>query len=177
MELKRMQENDSTPLELAADLPSQCGHEKSSRRSKIFPSVVSRRLAPLNSNCIVCGAQNPNGLQLAFRAGSNGVSAAWVPKGGWESFEGTVHGGIITAVLDEAMSKAIIACGWEAFTVELRVRFHDRVSPGERLHVHGWIVEKRKRRILAEASLAGDTGKERAHAWAVFLIPRGHSPL
>ena len=173
-----MQENDSAPLELQAS-PSpqyQYGrHEESPRRGKIFPSVVSRRLAPLNSNCIVCGSQNLNGLQLAFQAGSNGVSAAWVPKSGWESFEGTVHGGIITAVLDEAMSKAIIACGWEAFTVELRVRFRNRVAPGERLHVEGWIVGKHKRRILAEASLAADTGRERAHAWATFLIPRDDS--
>ncbi len=133
-----MRENDAALLELEARPESQqplgsCS--QSSRRSEIFLPAVSRRLRPLNPNCVVCGAQNPNGLQLAFQTGPNGVHARWVPKEGWESFQGTVLGGIVTAVLDEAMSKAIIACGREAFTVELRVRFRERVCPGEELHV------------------------------------------
>jgi acyl-coenzyme A thioesterase PaaI-like protein len=60
-----------------------------------------------------------------------------------------------------------------AFTVDLRVRFRGRVSPGEELRVHGWVVEKRKRRVLTEAILVTGTGIERAHAWAAFLVPRG----
>lgn len=130
---------------------------------------VPRRLAPLNPNCIVCGAQNPKGLHLAFDTGSNGVEAAWVPTAEWESFQGTVHGGIITAVLDEAMSKAIIARSWEALTVDLRVRFRSRVLPGEELRLRGWVVEKQRRKILTEATLVSGAGVERAHAWATFL--------
>ena len=71
------------------------------------------------------------------------------------------------------MSKAVIACNWEALTVDLRVRFRGRVAPGEKLRVHGWVVEKQRRRILTEASLVTGTGVERAHAWATFLVPRG----
>jgi len=136
-------------------------------------SCRSRRHAPLNPNCVVCGADNQKGLQLEFQGGPNGVDAVWVPTEEWESFRGTVHGGIITAVLDEAMSKAVIARNWEALTVDLRVRFRGRVSPGEELRVHGWVVEKRKRRVLTEAILVTGTGVERAHAWAAFLVPRG----
>jgi acyl-coenzyme A thioesterase PaaI-like protein len=152
-------------------------HAQSFWQSENRADFASRRFAPLNSNCIVCGAQNANGLQLTFETRSNGVRARWAPKTGWESFQGTVHGGIITAVLDEAMSKAIIASGWEAFTVELRVRFHHRVSPGEELYVRGWVVERHKRRILAEACLTAETGRERAHAWGAFLVPPGETAL
>ena len=140
--------------------------------SKTAHPTVSRRYARLNPNCVVCGAHNPRGLQLEFRNGPNEVHALWVPTEEWESFEGTVHGGIITTVLDEAMSKAIIARNWEALTVDLRVRFRDRVSPGEALRVRGWVVQKQKRRILTEASLTTNAGTERAHAWATFLAPR-----
>jgi hypothetical protein len=168
-----MPDTESVVLDRARSQPNR-QHDQGShlpRSNEIVPASASRRIAPLNSRCFVCGEQNPNGLQVMFETRSNGVHARWVPEYGWESFQGTVHGGIITAVLDEAMSKAIIACGWEAFTVELKVRFHGRVSPGEELRVEGWVVEKRKRRILAEASLAAPAGRERAHAWAAFLVP------
>ena len=125
-----------------------------------------------NPNCVVCGTANPHGLRLRFLRTSDGARASWHPAGHWESFHHTVHGGIITAVLDEAMSQAIMAHGWEALTADLHVRFRDRVIPLEPLEVHGWVVAKRRRRITAEATLAGSNGAERAHAWATFLAPR-----
>lgn len=131
----------------------------------------SGREACANPQCIVCGAENPNGLQLDFVVGVAGAEATWVPADGWESFRGTVHGGIVTAVLDESMSRAIVARGWQALTVDLRVRFHGRVRPGETLRVQGWVVERRRRRILAEAKLFTEGGVERAHGWGVFLTP------
>ncbi len=135
-----------------------------------------RYQARLNPGCVVCGAENPKGLHLEFVPDFDGVGADWTPAEGWESFFGTIHGGIITAVLDEAMSRAVIACNWEALTVDLRVRFRARVTPGEKLHVRGWVVEKRRRKILTEATLVTPTGVERAHASAVFLMPRlGHT--
>ncbi len=125
----------------------------------------------LNPKCVVCGADNPNGLQLDFLVGPAGANATWLPSQGWESFRGTVHGGVVTAVLDEAMSRAVIARGWEALTVDLRVRFHARVIPGDPLRVHGWVVERRRRKIVAEAQLLTAKGVERAHAWGIFLMP------
>lgn len=140
----------------------------------IAASPVYRGHARLNPNCVVCGVHNAKGLQLEFQQDREqlGVGATWVPTTEWESFQGTVHGGIITTVLDEAMSKAVIAQNWEALTVDLRVRFRDRVAPGERLQVRGWVVEKHRRRILTEATLVNESGAERAHAWATFLVAR-----
>ena len=125
--------------------------------------------ARLNPACVVCGTQNPKGLHIEFVHDSDGVRANWTPSEGWESFPGIIHGGVITAVLDEAMSKAIIARDWQALTAELRVRFHGRVSPGDTLQVRGWTKDRRKRRIRAEAVLTTEKGQELAHAWATFL--------
>jgi acyl-coenzyme A thioesterase PaaI-like protein len=165
------------PAKASARLPLQSDYDigalAAEGQSRTSLLLFSRRHAPLNPNCVVCGADNQKGLQLEFQGDPNGVDAVWVPTEEWESFRGTVHGGIITAVLDEAMSKAVIARNWEALTVDLRVRFRGRVSPGEELRVHGWVVEKRKRRVLTEAILVTGTGIERAHAWAAFLVPRG----
>lgn len=68
------------------------------------------------------------------------------------------------------MSKAIIDRGHEALTAEITVRFRRQVRPGDVLRVRGWIVDERKRRIRAEATLESVGDGEYAHAWASFLI-------
>lgn len=130
-----------------------------------------RKNARINAACIVCGAQNSRGLRLQFTQSSVSASATWIPTADWESFQGTIHGGIIGTVLDEAMSQAIIERGLEAYTAELRVRYHARICPGDELDLRGWVVEKRRRHIRAEAVLVTTAGEERAHAWGTFLVP------
>jgi acyl-coenzyme A thioesterase PaaI-like protein len=127
---------------------------------------------PLNPECFVCGDQNPNGMHLAFQDGDRRAFARWATDGAWQSYKGIVHGGIISSVLDEAMSKAIISSGTEAFTAELRIRFRKKVCVGDVVLVNGWVVSAEKRRILAEASLTSEDAEERAHAWGVFLVER-----
>jgi acyl-coenzyme A thioesterase PaaI-like protein len=124
----------------------------------------------LNPDCVVCGQENPIGLQLAFEADGNASMAWWTASAGWESFKGVIHGGVICAILDEAMSQAAIGAGYTALTAELRVRFRKKVSVDDELCVRGWVVGVRKRKIMAEASLTAADGAEKAHAWATFLM-------
>jgi acyl-coenzyme A thioesterase PaaI-like protein len=123
-----------------------------------------------NDRCLVCGDRNPQGLRLCFAPeGDHAVTAIWRTNDAWEGFRGMIHGGIVSTVLDEAMSKAVAAVGICALTCELRVRLRQRVKVAEELRVRGWVVERRKRRITAEATLKDLEGLERAHAWATFL--------
>jgi acyl-coenzyme A thioesterase PaaI-like protein len=123
-----------------------------------------------NDRCFVCGSRNPQGLRLCFAPdGDRAVVAVWRTKEVWEGFRGVIHGGIVSTVLDEAMSKAVAAAGICAVTCELRIRLRQRVEVAEELRIRGWVVEKRKRRIAAEATLNDSDGLERAHAWAIFL--------
>lgn len=133
-----------------------------------------RAIALLNPACVVCGQENPHGLHLEFQSEQDPAiaRAPWTASVGWESFQGVIHGGVISAVLDEAMSKAIIFAGHEAFTAEMKIRFRRKVSIGETLSVRGWVVAVHKRKISAEASLASADGVEKAHAWATFLTAR-----
>jgi acyl-coenzyme A thioesterase PaaI-like protein len=128
--------------------------------------------APLNPACFVCGEQNPNGLHLVFQADGQRAFATWTPRAGWESYQGIIHGGIISSILDEAMSKAIISGGHEALTADLRIRFRKKVCVGDVMSVSGWVVSIDKRKIQAEACITFKDGEERAHAWGVFLVVR-----
>jgi hypothetical protein len=151
------------------DETSDCGVENTVRLVGGAPSQGVRATAPLNPACVVCGQENPRGLRLEFQSDGDLSMAQCTASAGWESFKEVIHGGVICAVLDEAMSQAIIAAGYEALTAELRVRFRKKVSVHDVLHVRGWVVRAQKRKIVAEGSLTSAGGVEKAHAWATFL--------
>jgi uncharacterized protein (TIGR00369 family) len=139
-----------------------------------------RRTSVLSaSSCFVCGPDNPRGLHLAFQTNEDGeMIAEWIPEPEMEGYQGIVHGGIVSTVLDEAMAKVVDATGADALTVELRVRFRRQVSSGSPVHVRGWIEGRNKRMINTEAVLTGADGVELAHAWAVFLaLKQERSPI
>jgi acyl-coenzyme A thioesterase PaaI-like protein len=126
------------------------------------------------SACFACGPRNPHGLGLRFSAlEDQSVTADWTVAPGFEGFEGILHGGIVATVLDEAMAKAVVRRGWHALSVELRLRLRKHTGTGETVRIRGWVVERRKRLISAEASIAGPDGEERAHAWGSFLVLDG----
>ncbi len=122
--------------------------------------------------CFACGQTNERGLRIRYqRNGSGEFSAGWTPEPEFEGFSGIIHGGIVSTVLDEAMSKAVAASGSEALTAELRVRLRAPVRTGERFRIRGWIVRQRRRVIETEGVVLGADGAEYAHAWARFLPP------
>jgi acyl-coenzyme A thioesterase PaaI-like protein len=97
------------------------------------------------------------------------MTAMWTPSPAWEGFRGIVHGGVVSTVLDEAMSKAVAATGSEALTGELRVRFRRHVTSDDAFLIRGWIVRRNRRLIETEAALTATDGTEHAHAWGRFL--------
>ncbi len=127
-----------------------------------------------NSGCFVCGEDNPHGLHIRFERTEGGEAVAeWIPGRTMEGFEGIVHGGIVSAVLDEAMSKAVAASQTEALTVELRVRLRRNLVPERSCRVRGWVSSRKGRITRTEATLTSRDGREYAHAWATFLSLNG----
>jgi acyl-coenzyme A thioesterase PaaI-like protein len=122
------------------------------------------------SSCFACGPDNSRGLRLQFQKNEAGEMAAeWIPELEYEGFQGIVHGGIVSTILDEAMSKVVAESGVKALTAELRVRFRQHVTSVRMVHVRGWIDSHNKRMTKAEAVLTSSDGSELAHAWATFL--------
>ncbi len=131
---------------------------------------ATRLGARAQSSCFACGPDNPHGLRLKFEKNNTGeMIAEWIPEPSTEGFDGIVHGGIVSTVLDEAMPKAVVAAEVEALTAELRVRFRRHVASGSKVQIRGWIDSRNKRVIKTEAALTGPDGAELAHAWASFL--------
>jgi uncharacterized protein (TIGR00369 family) len=101
--------------------------------------------------CFACGKGNPIGLKLSFEEVDGKARASFIPLEEHSGYVGIVHGGIITTLLDEAMAYACIMKGIGAVTAEIRVRFRNPASPGERIEVEGEVVGRKGKVILAKA--------------------------
>lgn len=99
---------------------------------------------PPASRCFVCGPQNPIGLRLRFSPQGPGVVAEFVPGEEHVGWEGVIHGGLIAAVLDDAMANIWAWRGTPAVTTSISVRFRRPVRPGERLQVFAEPVGARR---------------------------------
>ncbi|MCU0871754.1 MAG: PaaI family thioesterase [Pirellulaceae bacterium] len=106
--------------------------------SHVARSAFRRQTHP---GCFVCGPANGHGLGLEFRLGEGGVvEASFACQGAFEGYPATLHGGIICALLDGAMTNCLFAHGHAAVTAELKVRFRHPVMTERPARVRAWIA-------------------------------------
>jgi uncharacterized protein (TIGR00369 family) len=108
-----------------------------------------------DNRCFVCGLENPFGLKVCFetdRAGQS-IRAVFVPAACHQGYEGIVHGGVLSALLDEAMAKLAYQMDLPSVTAELTVAFRAPASPGDELVVSGRITEATRRLVRASARI------------------------
>ena len=107
------------------------------------------------SNCYVCGQENPAGLRVCFEVDRNArtITGRFTPRVEHEGWQGIVHGGILAALLDEAMVKLSAYVGSPAVSAEITVRFKAPAAAGDQLAITGRIVKESGRLIEAEAEV------------------------
>lgn len=128
------------------------------------------------TNCFVCEPTNSAGLQIPFfhdRAGER-VIADVLLSDDYSGAPTMVHGGVVLAVLDEAMAWACIAVGhrW-AMTTETTTKFARPVLVERQYRVIATIVTQDATSIRAQGSVTfenkGET-KTCAESEATFAI-------
>ena len=120
------------------------------------------------NRCFVCGPDNPAGLRLRFVQDGARVRAEFVPREEHVGWEGIVHGGILAAVLDDAMGNVFYLQGYQALTARMEVRFRRPVRPGEHLEVRAWVAAEDTRTVTTRAELVRN-GEVVCSAEARFL--------
>ena len=111
-------------------------------------------------NCFVCGENNPGGLHLNFEIDKDKqtLKTTFIASTTFQGWDGIVHGGIISTLLDEAMSKLSFELGYNAVMASLEVRFKKPAPILEPLHVYGEITEVSKRLVKAKARVVKQDG-------------------
>lgn len=91
--------------------------------------------------CLLCGEKNPWSLNLNFSPGSDGaVSARFQPHHGLQGYTDILHGGVIAALLDAAMTHCLFHHNIQAVTGDLHVRFVQPVSCDSVVSIRAWIL-------------------------------------
>jgi len=111
-------------------------------------------------NCFVCGQNNPDGLRLTFEIDPENqtLKTTFVANPTFQGWDGIVHGGIVSTLLDEAMAKLAYELGYDTVTVSLEIRFKKPAPILEPLLVYGEITEVSKRLVKAKARITKEDG-------------------
>jgi len=124
----------------------------------------------VSSMCMVCGRDNDSSLKARFYELEDGeLLGVFAPLEIHQSYPGRVHGGVITAMLDETIGRAVNLNDLDAWgvTVEITVRFRKPVPVGEEVRVVGRITKDSRRLfegsgeiVLADGTVAAEaTGR------------------
>lgn len=112
-----------------------------------------------DSRCFVCGMSNIGGLQVRFfRQGNSGATAECKPDKAFTGYDGLLHGGVASSLLDEIMIKAVLAHGKLVVTAKMTVRYHRPVLMGKKLILRGKIVGEKGRIFDTEGVLIDSSG-------------------
>ena len=114
-----------------------------------------------NNRCFACGKENPFGLQVSPDIDPDGtqVKIECTPPVHFQGWTNVIHGGILSTLLDEAITYVGIASfDGPAVTAQLEVRFKKPATAGEKLIIIANRVKMTKRLIEAEAYINSENG-------------------
>ena len=121
--------------------------------------------------CFACGPRNPYGLKLHIEREGDKVVAKFTAPEEYQGYPGFLHGGIITALLDEVMSRvSIITYNRWTITGGIDVHFRKPVFIGQEVTAIAEHVETNKRMVTAKAELLLPDGTAAARATGRFFF-------
>ncbi|MCK4244600.1 MAG: PaaI family thioesterase [Candidatus Omnitrophica bacterium] len=123
--------------------------------------------------CFVCGKNNPLGLHAVVERDKDKIIGEFVPKREHEGPKGILHGGIVSALLDEVMvhlAHTVISPGQDTPTVSLTIRFFKPVPTGKKIILEAIATGKHSKLVQAQASVKFEDGTLVARAEGKFII-------
>lgn len=122
-----------------------------------------------HASCMVCGQKSSLGLKFSVQGDS--VIAIFQASPQWQGYSGFLHGGMISTLLDAAMTHCLFHYGIEAMTASLKVRFLQPVPCTANLEIKATLGERRRHVYLLDAELAS-SGRCLARAEGRFVTSR-----
>lgn len=122
--------------------------------------------------CFVCGVENPAGLHAHFyQTDETTCVGRFLPDPHHQGYPGRVHGGVVAAMLDETLGRAVWAQDAKDWgvTAELTIRYKAPVPLNATLTVVGRLTKDRRRMFEAEGELVLPDGTVAVVAHGKFI--------
>ena len=132
------------------------------------------RKQPNSRKCFICGLENEEGLKLSFfeEPEEQRVRCDLTIPDAYQGYPGVVHGGIVTAVLDEvAVRAAMIDEGHEQMmvTAKMSIRFRQPTPTEEPLVAQGWVTRTSRVGTVARGEVRLADGTVTAECEALHI--------
>lgn len=131
---------------------------------------ISGNMEKSTNMCFACGKDNPIGLKLHFEWDGKTAKTEFTPTELHQGWSGIMHGGIITCLLDEAMSYATLFEKIDTVTARLQVRIKRTIPIGEPLSITGTIAKRTRKLAETRATIFLKDGTPAAEATATQFI-------
>jgi acyl-coenzyme A thioesterase PaaI-like protein len=122
----------------------------------------------------VHGLRNPVGLHLQYHLAGEWVVTEWTPDENHVGFPGFAHGGLVGAVLDDAMGRCTAMLHRWVMTARQSLRFRNGAPIGAALRVEARMTRIQRRMITAEGRMLLPDGDVVAESDATFLPVPDH---
>lgn len=126
--------------------------------------------------CFLCGLQNDFSLKMKWYE-DHDAQQVWarvtVPEH-FNGYPGVVHGGIVSAILDETSGRAVmLQSGKDALMVALKLEvvFRHPTPTDTPLTVTGWVIKQTKKRAQVAGEIRLPDGTLTAECKAVVVPP------
>ena len=121
--------------------------------------------------CFACGEDNPVGLHLHFFHVPDGQMAFFTPKPEHQSYNGRMHGGLITVLLDEVMGNYLFTKeGIPAYTARIDLRFREPIEIGSTIKCEAKEIKRKGRLVMMEGKIINPGGSVAAEAISHMML-------
>jgi acyl-coenzyme A thioesterase PaaI-like protein len=105
--------------------------------------------------CYACGMRNAHGLHMEFRIEGDTIVSDFQPETYHQGFPGVLHGGIVSALMDEVLNRTSLLADHPQWTMtgRLEIRFRRQVPCGPLLRLRAKLDKQRGRMFQASGTL------------------------
>lgn len=131
---------------------------------------MTRILLPKHGPCLVCYDQDPASMGIDWYVDDEGcIHSEAVISERHQGPPGYVHGGALSAIMDDAMGMCAWANGHPVVAANLNVSFRKPVPLGQTIRIRAWVVEQRGRKVGAAGEILLPDGTAGVEASGTFV--------
>lgn len=124
-------------------------------------------------DCFVCGPDNPIGLKIEFKLKGGKCFGEFTPSNNHVGFYNIIHGGILFAILDDAMANWFYLQGSVGYTARAEIRYKQPLRVGDTALISCQLEQKRGALLLLKSEMINKENKKIiAESEGKFLIEK-----